>query len=149
MKQFQTLYNQPDFPHEAEAAGGPSMTVPDMAMSLSEIMSRSARGLDVFGNKVPKYDDDDQDYELDFITPDFEKLDLAERQQLAEEAKAEVERLRALLNQKAAEKREADKKEADRKALEEFKRMQAELEKEPERKFLVPRKKDEESTNTP
>lgn len=145
---FQTLYNQADFPYEQEKNVAPSMTVPDMAMSLSEIMRRSSRGLDVFGNKNPKYDDDDEAYDIDFITPDFNKLDLAERQQLAAEAKEEVERLRMVLNKKAADQREADKKAADVKALEEFKRMQELLGKEEPKKFFLPKEK-EESTNTP
>lgn len=124
------------------------MTVPEMAMSLSEIMRRSSRGLGVMGNANPKFDDDDSEYELDFITPDFQKMDLAERQQLAEEASAEVERLRIILNEKARVQRDEEKRKADELALNEFKRMQAELQKESENKFIVRRESDE-STNTP
>lgn len=145
MKKFQTLYDSQESIPEVNV--GPSMTVPDMSMSLSELIRRSTNGLDVPGNKNLRYDDDDDDYELDFVTPQFEKLDLAEREQLANEAAAEVERLRGILNEKAKLKREADKIEADKAALEEYRRIQA-LDTEPQNKFFV-RKEKEDNTNNP
>lgn len=148
---FQTIYNGADFPHEAEKSIGPSLTVPDMSMSLSKLMERSTRGLDVFGNKNPKYDDDDSDeYELDFITPDFKNMDLADREQLAAEAKAEVDRLRVILNKKAKEQQEADRIKADEKALADHEHMQELIKKREEasRKFIKPRL-DDQNTNNP
>lgn len=66
----------------------PSMTVPDQTMSLREILDRFARGLPVGGHKVPLYDDGENDL------PNFQTLDLAERQELKEQIDANIRRMR-------------------------------------------------------
>lgn len=64
-----------------------SQTIPDQAMSIKEILERYARGLPIEQFK-PHYDDDDVT-EDDYL-PDPRTLDLAERQELAEQFKQEM-----------------------------------------------------------
>lgn len=64
-----------------------SLTIPDQAMSIKEILSRFARGLDVEGFK-PIYDD--EDITLDDYIPDPRNMDLAERQEYKEYALNEL-----------------------------------------------------------
>jgi len=55
----------------------PSMTVPDQTMSIRTILDRHSRGLPIDGIKIPIYDGEENDL------PDWRRLDLAERQELA------------------------------------------------------------------
>lgn len=65
----------------------PSVTLPNQAMSMKEIMERFARGLPISGAKVPLYDEEND-------LPDIRTLDLAERQQLSQQYEMELSRLR-------------------------------------------------------
>lgn len=75
----------------------PSMTQPDQAMSIREILERFSRGLPIEGQKVPIYDEEND-------LPDIKTLDLAERQELKENYQAELaamrERRQALVPEK-------------------------------------------------
>lgn len=64
-----------------------SLTIPDQALSIKEILSRYARGLDVAGF-TPQYDDDD--ITSDDYLPDPRTLDLAERQEYKEQFQNEL-----------------------------------------------------------
>jgi hypothetical protein len=55
----------------------PSMTIPDQTMSIRTILERHSRGLPIDGIKTPLYDGEENDL------PDWRRLDLAERQELA------------------------------------------------------------------
>jgi hypothetical protein len=55
----------------------PSMTIPDQTMSIRTILDRHSRGLPIDGIKVPIWDGEENDL------PDWRRLDLAERQELA------------------------------------------------------------------
>ena len=72
-----------------------SLTIPDQAMSIKDILSRFARGLDVEGFK-PIYDDDD--ITLDDYIPDPKNMDLAERQEYKEYATQELYSLKNQFN---------------------------------------------------
>lgn len=61
----------------------PSMTVPDQAMSMAEILSRFARGLPIEAGRVPIYDEEND-------LPDIRTLDLVERADLAEQYRNEL-----------------------------------------------------------
>jgi len=61
----------------------PSMTVPDQTMSIRTILERHARGLPVGGRLDEYYDEEDD-------LPDPRTLDLAERQELEELYKFEI-----------------------------------------------------------
>lgn len=112
---FKTPWNAGEFPKsEGEKNYSPSMTVPDQSMSISEIMSRYARGLPMEGVKVPIYDEEND-------LPDPKTMDLAERQEYMEMAKDEI----SLIKEKHAKvkpkytdtwvEQKADDKEADKK----------------------------------
>lgn len=52
----------------------PSLTIPDQALSLNEIIRRFASGIPMDIGKIPVFDEDND-------LPDFRKLDLAEREE--------------------------------------------------------------------
>lgn len=72
-----------------------SLTVPDQAMSIKDILSRYARGLDVEGFK-PIYDD--EEITLDDYLPNPLTMDLAERQQYKETIEQELFQLKNQFN---------------------------------------------------
>jgi hypothetical protein len=66
----------------------PSMTVPDQSMSIKTILERYSRGLPVGGRLDEYYDEED-------TLPNPLTLDLAERQELAEEYKNEINEIKS------------------------------------------------------
>lgn len=114
---FKTQYNQGEFPRVGEKNEKPSATVPDMSLSIREILDRYARGIPM-NVKKGKYDEEEEDDA--FYSIDVSNLDLAEKEELARQAKAEVDRLRKVLNDKAAAKRLKDEREAKEKQLKEL-----------------------------
>jgi hypothetical protein len=66
----------------------PSCTVPDQTMSIRTILERYARGLPVGGRLDDYYDEED-------TLPDPRTLDLAERQELAEQYKQEINEIKS------------------------------------------------------
>ncbi len=66
----------------------PSCTVPDQTMSIRTILERYARGLPVGGRLDEYYDEED-------TLPDPRTLDLAERQELAEQYKQEINEIKS------------------------------------------------------
>ena len=55
----------------------PSLTIPDQTMSIRTILERHSRGLPIDGIKTPIYEGEENDL------PDWRRLDLAEREELA------------------------------------------------------------------
>lgn len=108
---FKTNYNEDFFPDQGEVNTEPSKTVPDMSLSISELLNRVQRGIPVTGNENPAYDEEDPDDSF-YTIPDFDKLDLAEKEEYARAAQAEVQRLRSVLAEKAKIAREAQEKAA-------------------------------------
>jgi len=66
----------------------PSLTVPDQNMSIRTILERYARGLPVGGRLDEYYDEED-------TLPNPLTLDLAERQELAEQYKNEINEIKS------------------------------------------------------
>lgn len=67
LPRFQTIYNAHEFPKWAEKIEGPSVTMPDMVLSIDEIIRRFTRGIPVEGNRFPIYDgEQDQFPDLTF-----------------------------------------------------------------------------------
>ncbi|QCS37333.1 hypothetical protein [Tortoise microvirus 86] len=93
-----TTFALGESPSDLETNIGPSETVPDQALSLSELLLRQARGLPVH-TKNPVYSDE--------YLPDLSKMDLAEIQELKEHARTEVDSLRHKLQQAQLAEREA------------------------------------------
>ena len=88
---IKSMLNAHEFPKKYEQNNKPSMTVPDQALSIREILSRFARGIPV-EQQVPIYEDVEttEDY-----LPDLKTLDLADRQQYLEMVKEELNHLRS------------------------------------------------------
>ncbi len=89
------MLNANKFAKNYEVNNKPSMTVPDQALSVREILSRFARGIPVEQHAVIYEDVDTPD---DFL-PDPRTLDLAERQQYAEMVQDELNHLRSQAQQ--------------------------------------------------
>ncbi len=66
----------------------PSLTVPDQTMSIRTILERYSRGLPIGGRTDIYYDEEDD-------LPDPRTLDLAERQELAELYKNEINEVKS------------------------------------------------------
>lgn len=66
----------------------PSLTVPDQTMSIRTILERYSRGLPIGGRLDEYYDEED-------VLPDPRTLDLAERQEMAESFKQEIQEIKS------------------------------------------------------
>ncbi|AXH77364.1 MAG: hypothetical protein [Microviridae sp.] len=91
-----TRYNRELHPCNYEVNDQPSETVPDQTMSIRTILDRYARGLPTAGQSEALWQDDDEYNDL----PDHRTLDLSERQELAIQAKQELEELKKVINSK-------------------------------------------------
>lgn len=98
---FKTPWNEVPSRNRGESNYGPSMTIPDQTMSVAEIMQRYARGLPIEGAKVPLYDEDND-------MPDINRLDLAERQEMIQQAKDELADIKERHKKKPLEKSPED-----------------------------------------
>lgn len=74
-------------PSVGEINNQPSMTVPDQALSLKEILRRYASGQPLDGMREGWFDDEND-------LPDLNTLDFADREDLLAEMRAKVESLR-------------------------------------------------------
>lgn len=80
---FKTAFNALEFPKYRESKFQVSQTVPDMSMSIKEIMDRFARGLAIDGEKVAMYHGED-------MPPDIKKMDLSEVEDLRESVAEDI-----------------------------------------------------------
>jgi hypothetical protein len=89
MKKFKTILDYKEY--KGQVNKQKSLTVPDQAMSIKQIMERFARGLPVEQFK-PLYDDNiDEDSEF---LPDPRTMDLADRQMFKENITEHLQNLR-------------------------------------------------------
>lgn len=116
-----TWLNADQFPYQGEINDQPSATVPDQSMTVKEILNRFARGLPLGGQRVPVFDGEEDDM------PDIRTLDLAERQEMAENFKRELEEIRS---NDAKRKARIQAKKAEKSDYEAYKRYLASMEKE-------------------
>ena len=93
---IRTHYNSRFYPKHGEINLEPSMTIPDEAMTIAEIVRRYASGLPLTGGKVPMYEEEGD-------MPDLSKLDLAERQIIIEEAQEEIKAISDRVNKRKQE----------------------------------------------
>lgn len=89
-----------------------SMTLPDQALTIPEIMSRYARGLPLSGKDGSFEFDEDYDGEVETNYPDLTGKDLAEIQMMKYEADQEVQRLQAVLDEHEKGREELKRKKA-------------------------------------
>lgn len=82
----------------------PSMTIPDQALTVAQLVERNKRGLPLGGARQPQFQENP---EKDFM-PDIQKLDLAEIQELKDQAAATIaqsrEKLEVIEQQKKGRK---------------------------------------------
>lgn len=105
---FKTQYNAEDKAFQtnrhAKVRNKISMTIPDQSMTVSELVERNKRGLPLGGAKVPIYIEDAENNYM----PDVERLDLAEIDEMKQQAKAIIEEKQADLD-KIEKKRRGNK----------------------------------------
>ena len=91
-----SMLNADERPNLDEVNNEPSMTVPDQAMDLREILIRFASGQDIpVGHDLPYHDED----ELDSTSGiHFNKLDLVDRDNLREQISSKINSLQTELN---------------------------------------------------
>lgn len=90
----------------------PSMTVPDLSMSVKELVERSQMGLPPEGERVPIYDEGQP-------FPDISRMDLAERQQFIKHYQNEVEKLLTPAEATKEAMKELQNEKQERKVLDE------------------------------
>lgn len=116
---FKSHYNSHFFPKQKEIVNQtqPSLTVPNQSMTIQEIYKRFASGRPLSGVSDRDYDYDgvnQHGFDFDDIMPDISKMDLADRQEILENAKLELDEVKRRLDSIArARKQQADKKQAD------------------------------------
>ena len=95
-------------PQEGEINNSPSLTVPDEAISISELVIRFAKGMPIGDGKEMLYDGDENDAPE---TVELRKLDLTERKALLDEAKVQIDDARKAQEErrKAAEQARFEK----------------------------------------
>lgn len=117
---FKNHYNASAFQeHRFEAVNTqPSQTIPGQSFTVKELLARQARGLKNYSGRVPIYDGDD-------FVPDFDKMDLVDRQNFIAEQRQKMADLQKSMRDREdkAKKEKADKAarakfEAEQKALE-------------------------------
>lgn len=113
-----------------------SMTIPDLSMTIPEMLDRFARGLPINGERMPVYQmgNDDNNNETGDTTfyPDVQNMDFAEAEAYMEATKKNYEEVRAKYEKEnklmAQRKREARQKVAkqkyEEKMLENLKKQQ-------------------------
>lgn len=103
-----------------ETTFGPSQTVPDQTMSIKEILDRYAKGLPLGGQRVPIYEPDSN-------LPDPRKLDLADREALAEQYTQELTEINQRIETLKQAKVDAERAAEEKREEEQFKRYQERL----------------------
>lgn len=117
-KKFKTQYNASEFPDKGEVNNEVSMTVPDMTMSIPEILKRYASGMTVGGAKHPLYHGN-EDYD-DVGDHNLQNMDELERIDYLREKEQELLQLKDSIQKKVdtirrtKEIEEEIKKELDR-----------------------------------
>lgn len=99
---FQSNYNRAKFPVQGEINTKPSLTIPDQSFTIEEIYRRFAQGRPMNIEREPIYDGD-------VMLPQWQKLDLAERETLLQDINS---RVKFLQNDYTTLKAQSDAKKA-------------------------------------
>ena len=94
---IRNIFNAKEF-NDNQSNFGPSLTIPEQALSIRQILERYATGHSLGGGKEPIYEGEDGDG----IDP--RRLDLAERQELEIQARRELAEIEERLKSKKVEK---------------------------------------------
>lgn len=105
---FKTQYNAEDKAFQTNrhinVKNKISMTIPDQSMTVSELVERNKRGLPLGGAKVPIWEEDPENNYL----PDVKRLDLAEIQDMKDQAQSIIDEKREQLD-KIEKKKQTNK----------------------------------------
>ena len=124
---YKTASNARYYPVIGEINNEPSMTIPNQAMTVRELMIRFASGLPLKGQKVPIYEGDEE-------IPDIDKMELIEREEYYLELKKQREEVEERVKQRRIKAKEMKleqivqdriakkQKEEEDKVLEEFRK---------------------------
>lgn len=102
MKLVKNWLNADEHPYRGEINRLPSLTIPDQAMSMQEILDRQSRGIPMVGEKFPIYYGEDEEL------PDFRHMDLADLQAHREMLTQRIADQRADLIAQDEERKRAD-----------------------------------------
>lgn len=94
-RRFRQQYTESTHIPDMEENTLPSQTIPGMSMSISEMLSRTQRGLPISGLKTPVYNGER-------LLPNWQKLDLIDRANVVAQAHEDIKNTQKKLeNQKA------------------------------------------------
>lgn len=115
---FQTHYNNhaPKAQRSEQPNLLPSQTIPDQSLTVSQIMSRYAQGRPLGGQLNTSYDQkENEEIDFDDYLPDLSKMDLADKHEILENAKLQLDEVKKKLNglKVARDKQAKEKAEAD------------------------------------
>ena len=102
--------NRESFPKNYKTFTQPSETIPDQTLSIRQILDRYARGIPM-DVKQPIWDENPT-FEENFTDP--RRMDLAEREEFAKQAKIELENIKSTINTKKAKKAKDEPKNEQR-----------------------------------
>lgn len=112
MRRFKNQHNADEFPRFYETNNAPSMTIPNQAMTIPELLDRYARGLPLDQGKKPIYHGEE-------FVPDLDRMDLSEIHDLKQNVDQTI---RTYQDYQDAMKSKATKDKADK-----YKQMEKEL----------------------
>jgi hypothetical protein len=98
---IKTYLNREEHTRRYEVNNEPSETIPDQSMSIRTLLDRYSRGLPISGERTPIWQQGDDYNDM----PDPRTLDLAERQEFAEQYQQELKSLQKTLK---SEKKHSD-----------------------------------------
>lgn len=93
-----------------EISEKPSKTIPNMAMSIKEIVDRYRRGLPLTAGKVPIWDGDEGENPI--TPPEWDKMDISERDEYIREQSRKLAAYQKKLRQEADQKAIEERKKA-------------------------------------
>lgn len=96
---YKTQFNAIKYPVRGEVNNLPSKTVPDLSMSVKELIYRYTHGLSLGEGKTPVYDSESEIQ----MPPDWDKLDISEKREWLSEKTAEYEEIQDRLRRQNAE----------------------------------------------
>lgn len=102
---FRTQYNKKECPSSLEKIEGISLTTPDMALTIPEIIKRYASGRNV---NVQVYDQYDGDMEDKITGVDIRTLDIVQVSELLEKAKLNIETLQSEQRRRVQAEKDAE-----------------------------------------
>lgn len=108
MVKIRNYYDRPET--IGETTDKPSKTVPDQSMTISEIISRTQKGLPVSGVRVPMYNETE-----DGVLPDVSKMDISEIYELKRQIARTEKELRKKLQEQQQEEQQRQTEEYYRK----------------------------------